>query len=63
MVNGAVTDRVLATLVRVEKAGNKLPHPFWLFGVLGVVLALASWALSAAGASALSPATGEKSRS
>ncbi|WP_030601597.1 AbgT family transporter [Streptomyces fulvoviolaceus] len=48
---------LLAVLVRIERAGNKLPHPFWLFGVLSVVLALASWALSAAGASALNPAT------
>ncbi|MER5216917.1 AbgT family transporter [Streptomyces sp. NPDC002838] len=48
---------LLAVLVRIERMGNKLPHPFWLFGVLSVVLALASWALSAAGASALNPAT------
>jgi len=48
---------LLAVLVRIERIGNKLPHPFWLFGVLSVVLALASWALSAAGASAVNPAT------
>ncbi|KPI06465.1 AbgT transporter [Actinobacteria bacterium OK074] len=50
---------LLALLVRIERAGNKLPHPFWLFGILSVVLALASWALSAAGASALNPASGK----
>ncbi|WP_210589997.1 AbgT family transporter [Streptomyces sp. GESEQ-35] len=62
----ATTDRpakpltgLLALLVRIERIGNKLPHPFWLFGVLSVVLALASWALSAAGASVLNPATDE----
>lgn len=49
--------RLLSVLMRIERMGNKLPHPFWLFGVLSVVLALASWALSAAGASALNPAT------
>ncbi|MFI9171229.1 AbgT family transporter [Streptomyces lincolnensis] len=48
---------LLAVLGRIERLGNRLPHPFWLFGVLSVVLALASWALSAAGASALNPAT------
>nr|WP_232027614.1 AbgT family transporter [Streptomyces lincolnensis] len=49
--------RLLGVLGRIERLGNRLPHPFWLFGVLSVVLALASWALSAAGASALNPAT------
>ncbi|MCF1594348.1 AbgT family transporter [Streptomyces muensis] len=49
---------LMALLVRVERVGNKLPHPFWLFGVLSVVLALVSWALSAAGASAVNPAGG-----
>ncbi|MFE6621519.1 AbgT family transporter [Streptomyces sp. NPDC008086] len=49
---------LMALLVRIERLGNKLPHPFWLFGVLSVVLALVSWALSAAGASAPNPASG-----
>ncbi|WP_244207156.1 AbgT family transporter, partial [Streptomyces swartbergensis] len=51
--------RLLAVLGRIERLGNKLPHPFWLFGVLSVVLALVSWFLSATGASALNPATGK----
>ncbi|EPJ41275.1 putative p-aminobenzoyl-glutamate transport protein [Streptomyces afghaniensis 772] len=51
--------RLLAVLGRIERLGNKLPHPFWLFGVLSVVLALVSWLLSATGASALNPATGK----
>ncbi|MFE7277403.1 AbgT family transporter [Streptomyces sp. NPDC057623] len=50
---------LMALLVRIERLGNKLPHPFWLFGVLSVVLALVSWVLSAAGASALNPASGK----
>ncbi|QOV41058.1 AbgT family transporter [Streptomyces ferrugineus] len=49
----------MALLVRIERLGNKLPHPFWLFGVLSVLLALVSWALSAAGASAPNPTTGK----
>ncbi|QFU89309.1 AbgT family transporter [Amycolatopsis sp. YIM 10] len=55
--------RVLNLLLRaldgVERLGNKLPHPFWLFVILSGVLALASWGLSAAGASAVNPATGK----
>ncbi|WP_037312315.1 AbgT family transporter [Amycolatopsis orientalis] len=43
----------------VERVGNKLPHPFWLFVLLSGVLALASWGLSEAGVSALNPATGK----
>ena len=50
---------LMALLVRIERLGNRLPHPFWLFGTLSGVLALASWGLSAAGASALNPASGK----
>ncbi|KFZ77975.1 transporter [Amycolatopsis sp. MJM2582] len=50
---------LLRALDGVERLGNKLPHPFWLFVILSGVLALASWALSAAGVSAVNPATGK----
>jgi len=50
---------LLRALDVVERLGNKLPHPFWLFVILSGVLALASWGLSAAGVSALNPATGK----
>ncbi|MER6670451.1 AbgT family transporter [Amycolatopsis japonica] len=50
---------LLRALDGVERLGNKLPHPFWLFVLLSGVLALASWALSAAGVSAVNPATGK----
>lgn len=50
---------LLRALDGVERLGNKLPHPFWLFVILSAVLALASWALSAAGVSAVNPATGK----
>ncbi|EMD25741.1 Aminobenzoyl-glutamate transport protein [Amycolatopsis azurea DSM 43854] len=57
------TSRPMHLLLRaldvVERLGNKLPHPFWLFVILSGVLALASWGLSAAGVSALNPATGK----
>jgi aminobenzoyl-glutamate transport protein len=44
-------------LDRVEWLGNKLPHPFWLFCGLVVIVALASAALEAVGASATKPET------
>ncbi len=50
---------LLRALDGVERLGNKLPHPFWLFVILSGVLALASWGLSAAGVSAVNPATGK----
>lgn len=43
----------------VERLGNKLPHPFWLFVGLSVVLMLVSALLAALDVSAVSPATGE----
>ncbi|RSN24734.1 p-aminobenzoyl-glutamate transporter [Amycolatopsis sp. WAC 01416] len=50
---------LLRALDGVDLLGNKLPHPFWLFVLLSGVLALASWGLSAAGVSAVNPATGK----
>ncbi|UUV36483.1 AbgT family transporter [Amycolatopsis roodepoortensis] len=50
---------LLRALDGVERLGNKLPHPFWLFVILSGVLALASWGLSAADVSAVNPATGK----
>jgi aminobenzoyl-glutamate transport protein len=43
----------------IERAGNALPHPFWLFWILCAVVAIASWALSVAGVEVKSPSTGE----
>ncbi|SED26095.1 aminobenzoyl-glutamate transport protein [Nocardioides exalbidus] len=51
--------RMTAFLARVERVGNRLPHPFWLFWVLFVLLAVASAVLSAAGVSVADPATGD----
>ncbi|MFC3483716.1 AbgT family transporter [Amycolatopsis roodepoortensis] len=50
---------LLRVLDGVERLGNKLPHPFWLFVILSGVLALASWGLSAADVSAVNPASGK----
>lgn len=43
----------------VEKIGNKLPDPFWLFVILSVVVALCSWIGQQIGMSAVDPGTGD----
>lgn len=43
----------------IERAGNKLPHPFWLFWILAGVLAVVSLVLSLAGVSVTLPKTGQ----
>lgn len=51
---------VLVRLLRViEKVGNLLPHPFWLFVILSVVVVIFSAILEAAGLGAENPADGE----
>jgi aminobenzoyl-glutamate transport protein len=50
---------LMRALVFIEKAGNRLPHPFWLFLGLAAVVMILSWILSAAGVSAVNPADGE----
>ncbi|GAA0548782.1 AbgT family transporter [Saccharopolyspora erythraea] len=54
------TSLVLRALEVVDRVGNKLPHPFWLFVILGALVVLASWPLAALGVSAVSPADGER---
>nr|WP_236684778.1 AbgT family transporter [Corynebacterium uterequi] len=44
----------------VERIGNRLPHPFWLFVILSGTVAVASWLGSLAGMSATRPDTGER---
>lgn len=52
--------RVLRALAVVERLGNALPHPFWLFWILAAFLAVTSAGLAAAGVSVISPADGEE---
>ena len=42
----------------IERAGNRIPHPFWLFLILGLIVLVLSLVLSALGVSVRSP-TGE----
>jgi aminobenzoyl-glutamate transport protein len=51
--------RIVRAMAVVERAGNALPHPFWLFWVLSGILAVISAALAAAGVSVVSPGDGE----
>ncbi|TDC73051.1 AbgT family transporter [Streptomyces hainanensis] len=55
------TTRLTRFLDRVERVGNRLPHPFLLFWLLFCVVAVASAIMAAADVSALDPATGEPS--
>ncbi|MEU0242735.1 AbgT family transporter [Streptomyces sp. NPDC006235] len=58
--------RLLRTAFRVlaaiEKVGNKLPNPFWLFWILAGVVAVLSAVLAAVGVSAVHPGTHETIR-
>ncbi|EKU48825.1 cryptic aminobenzoyl-glutamate transporter [Brevibacterium casei S18] len=50
---------MLTVLETVDRVGNKLPHPFWIFVGLAVVVAVLSAVLSTLGVSATNPADGE----
>ncbi|NYI70332.1 aminobenzoyl-glutamate transport protein [Naumannella cuiyingiana] len=43
----------------IERVGNKLPAPFWLFVILAVVVIVLSAILAAAGVAAVNPANGK----
>ncbi len=45
---------------RIEKAGNRLPHPFMIFVGLIIITIILSFALSLAGSSATHPVTGKE---
>lgn len=52
--------RLVRFLAGVERIGNKLPHPFWLFVGLGLLILVLSAVLGSLGVSATSPADGEE---
>lgn len=54
------TTRLSRYLDAVERVGNRLPHPFWLFGILGVIVAIVSAILAVAGVTVTDPSTGEE---
>ncbi|WP_461003159.1 AbgT family transporter [Streptomonospora sediminis] len=43
----------------IERVGNALPHPFWLFWILAAILGAASAVMAALGVTVVSPGDGE----
>ncbi len=52
-------DRPKGFLATLERVGNALPNPFWLFVILAGVVIVTSWLGSMAGMAAKDPASGE----
>jgi aminobenzoyl-glutamate transport protein len=51
--------RLVRAMAVIERAGNALPHPFWLFWILSAILAVVSWILSLLDVSVVSPKDGK----
>ncbi|GAA3583440.1 AbgT family transporter [Kribbella ginsengisoli] len=51
--------RLVRGMAVIERAGNALPHPFWLFWILSAILAVVSAILAALDVSVLSPKDGK----
>lgn len=56
---GTPTNRMYRALSAIERAGNKLPHPFWLFVILCLLLGIASAVLAGVGVTVTLPTNGE----
>ncbi|GAB3735147.1 AbgT family transporter [Nocardiopsis nanhaiensis] len=56
---GRAMSALLASLRGIERVGNKLPHPFWIFVILAGFVVVLSAVLNRLGASAVSPVDGE----
>ncbi|MFW5472758.1 AbgT family transporter [Knoellia sp. CPCC 206450] len=50
-------NRLFGTLSGIERLGNRLPHPFWLFWILSGVLAVVSAVMAGRGVSVQLPGT------
>ncbi|WP_327365231.1 AbgT family transporter [Streptomyces sp. NBC_01217] len=50
---------IIRAMAVIERAGNALPHPFWLFWILSAVLAVISAVLATMDVSVVSPADGK----
>ncbi|WP_326609828.1 AbgT family transporter [Streptomyces scopuliridis] len=53
--DGTRLPRIVRAMAVIERAGNALPHPFWLFWILSALLAVISAILAAADVSVVSP--------
>ncbi|MEJ5920046.1 AbgT family transporter [Corynebacterium sp. H78] len=56
---GTTGNEAKGFLATLERVGNALPNPFWLFVILAGVVIISSWIGSAAGMTAKDPATGD----
>jgi aminobenzoyl-glutamate transport protein len=52
--------RLVRAMAVIERVGNALPHPFWLFWILSAILAVVSAILAALDVSVLSPKDGKE---
>ncbi|GAA1304774.1 AbgT family transporter [Pseudonocardia xinjiangensis] len=50
---------IIRAMGGIERVGNALPHPFWLFWILSGILAVASAVLAGMGVSVVSPSDGK----
>ena len=51
---------VMRILGWIERVGNKLPNPFWLFLLLAAITLVVSWLLARANVSVINPGDGEE---
>ncbi|MFB6719244.1 AbgT family transporter [Kribbella sp. NPDC056345] len=51
--------RLIRAMAVIERVGNALPHPFWLFWILSAILAVVSAILAALDVSVVSPKDGK----
>ncbi|TWD82374.1 aminobenzoyl-glutamate transport protein [Kribbella amoyensis] len=51
--------RIVRAMGVIERVGNALPHPFWLFWILSAILAVVSWILATLDVSVVSPKDGK----
>lgn len=51
--------RIVRAMAVIERLGNKLPHPFWLFWLLAAILAVVSAVLAGFDVSVVSPSDGK----
>ena len=50
---------LLRFLDRVEKVGNRFPHPATLFAIFAITVAVLSWIIARVGVTAIHPGTNE----
>lgn len=51
--------RIIRAMAVIERVGNALPHPFWLFWILAAILGAASAIMAGLDVSVVSPSDGE----